>query len=71
MKLKELHFADVAEIQEAVTDELKKALKKEFSTAFQKLYDRAVACIYAIAAYFELKKVCFFLMFLRFKKNQP
>jgi hypothetical protein len=28
MKLKELHFADVAEIQEAVTDELKKVHKE-------------------------------------------
>ena len=37
MKLKGLHFADVAEIQEAVTDELKKAQKEEFSAAFQKL----------------------------------
>jgi hypothetical protein len=27
MKWKELHFADVAEIQEAVTDELKKVQK--------------------------------------------
>ena len=34
MKLKGLHFADVAEIQEAVTDEYKKALKEEFSAAF-------------------------------------
>jgi HD superfamily phosphohydrolase YqeK len=40
MKLKGLHFTDVAEIQEAVTDELKKAQKKEFSAAFQKLYNR-------------------------------
>jgi len=30
MKLKGLHFADVAEIQEAVTDELKKFQKEEF-----------------------------------------
>jgi hypothetical protein len=29
MKLKGLHFADVAEIQEAVTDELKKVKKKK------------------------------------------
>ena len=46
MKLKGLHFADVAEIQEVVTDELKKVQKEEFSAAFQKLYDRAKACIY-------------------------
>jgi len=43
--LKGLHFADVAEIQEAVTDELK-VQKEEFSAAFQKLYRRAKACIY-------------------------
>jgi hypothetical protein len=35
-KLKGLQFADIAEIQEEVTDEL-----KEFSATFQKLYDRA------------------------------
>ena len=54
MKLKGLHIADVAEIQEAVTDELKRTSKKRnFSTAFQKKYDRAKACIYAIVANFE------------------
>ena len=47
MKLKGLYFTDVAEIQEAVTDELKKVQKEEFSAAFQKLYDCAKACIYA------------------------
>jgi hypothetical protein len=30
MKLKGFHFSDVAEIQEAVTDELKKVRKEEF-----------------------------------------
>jgi len=53
MKLKGLHFADVPEIQEAVADELKKVQKKEFLTAFQKLYERAKACVYANGAYFE------------------
>ena len=53
MKLKGLHFADVAEIQGAVTDELKKVQKEEFSAAFQKLYDRAEACIYANGAHFK------------------
>ena len=53
LKLKGLHSADVAEIQEAVTDELRKVQKEEFSAAFQKLYDRAKACIYASGAYFE------------------
>jgi len=52
MKLKGLHFADVAEIQEAVTDELKKVQKEELSAAFQKLYHCAKACIYANGAYF-------------------
>jgi hypothetical protein len=35
MKLKGLYFADVAEIQEAITDELKKAQKEEFSAGFR------------------------------------
>jgi hypothetical protein len=35
--LKELHFADVTEVQQAVTDELKKLQKEEFSTDSQKL----------------------------------
>jgi hypothetical protein len=56
MKLKGLHFADVAEIQESVTDELKKVQKEEFSTTFQKLFDRTKACMYASGAYFELKE---------------
>jgi hypothetical protein len=53
MKLKGLHFADVAEIQEAVTHELKKFQKEEFPAAFQKLCDREKACVYASGAYFE------------------
>ena len=52
MKLKGIHFADVAEIQEAVIEELKKVQKEEFSSAFQELYDRAKACMYANSAYF-------------------
>jgi hypothetical protein len=32
-----LHLVDVTAIQEAVTDELKKAQKEEFSAAFQKV----------------------------------
>jgi plasmid maintenance system antidote protein VapI len=53
MKLKGLHLADVAEIQEAVADELKKAQNEEFWTAFQKLYDLTKACIYANGDYSE------------------
>ena len=44
---------DVAEIQEAVTDELKKFQKEEFSAAFQKSYDHTKSPIYASGAYFE------------------
>jgi hypothetical protein len=65
MKLKGLHFVDVAEIQEAVTDELKKVQNGEFSAAFQKLYGHTKTCIYANKAYFELRKG----MCLRFKKK--
>jgi hypothetical protein len=53
MKLKGLHFADVAEIQEVLTDEIKKFQKEKFLEAFQKLYNRAKACIYANGAYLE------------------
>jgi len=56
MKLKGLQFAGVAEIQEAVTDDLKKVQKEEFSAAFQKPYDRAKVSIYANGAYLNLKK---------------
>jgi hypothetical protein len=37
MMLKGLHFADVAELQEAITHELKKVQKEELSVVFQKL----------------------------------
>jgi len=46
MKLKGLHFLDVAEIKEAVTDEWKKVKKEEFLAAFQKLYNHTTAYIY-------------------------
>jgi hypothetical protein len=44
---------DVAEIQGAVTDELKKFQKEEFSAAFQKPYDHTKSSIYASGAYLE------------------
>jgi len=50
MKLKGPRFAGVAVIQEAVTYELKKAQKEEFSAAFQKLHNRAKACVHANGA---------------------
>jgi len=72
-EVKRLHFAYVAEIQETVTDELKKVQKEKFSAAFQKLYDRAKACIYANGVYFELKKksMCLPHVSLIFTKISP
>jgi len=64
-EVKRTPISDVAETQAAVTDGLKKVQKQEISAAFQKLYDRAKACIYANGAYFELNKG----MCLRLKKN--
>jgi len=46
MKLKGLHFAGVAEIQEAVTDDLKKVQKEEFRQVSETV-DGTKACIYA------------------------
>ena len=46
-------MADIAELQETLTDELKVFRKEEFSAAFQKLYDRTKVCIYVNGAYFE------------------
>jgi len=71
MKLKELHFADVAEIQDPVTEELKKVQKEEFSAALQKLSTAQKPIyiyiyIYTNGANFQLKKVCVFLMCFRF-----
>ena len=61
MKLKGLHLADVAEIQEAVADELKKAQIEEFWTAFQKMYDLTKAYIYMpMDIILNKKKECVF-----------
>jgi hypothetical protein len=57
MKLIELHFADVAKIQEAVTDELKKVQKGWIFGSFSETVDRAKYCIYGNEDYFEWKKV--------------
>jgi hypothetical protein len=53
MKLKGLHFADDAEIQEAVTDELKKVQKEDFFAVFQKIYNCTKAYIYATGPHSE------------------
>ena len=69
MKLKGLHFADVAEIKEAVTDELKKVQKEEFSAASQKLYDRANSMYLMPIGLILNKNVRVFLMCLRILKK--
>jgi hypothetical protein len=67
MKLKELHFADVAEIQEAVTNEIKKVQKRNF----QQIFRNCTTAQNPVCMPMELilnKKVCVFLVCLRFKK---
>ena len=71
VKLKVLHFAEVAEIQEAVTDELKKVQKEDFLAAFQKLYDSAKACIYNNGAYLDKKSYVFSSCVFDLKKISP
>ena len=56
MNLKGLHCADVAEIQEAITDELQKVQKEEFSAAFQKLYNCKSLYICQWSLFLILKK---------------
>jgi hypothetical protein len=72
-ELKGFQFADFAEIQEAVTDDLKKVHKEKFSAALQKLYDGSKACIYANEAYFEQKNrgTCLPHVSSIFKKISP
>jgi len=53
MKLTGLNFLDVAEIEEAVTNEIKKVEKEEFSADFQELYNHIKACIYTNGVYFD------------------
>ena len=60
MKLKWFHFADVAEIQEDVTDELKKLQKEEFAVK---------ACLCAIGAYFGKKVRSSHVPFFFFKRS--
>jgi hypothetical protein len=71
MKLTGRHFADVAEIQEVVTDELKEVQKEEFSAGFQKLYNRAKSLRICQWSLFRIKKkLCLPHVPLIFKKNQ-
>jgi len=65
IKLKSSKFSNVAEILEAVTDELYKFQKQEITAAFQKLYDRAKSiCIYISqwSLFWIETYICVFLM---------
>ena len=69
MKLKWLHFADVAEFQEAVTDELKKVQNRNFRQLFIN-YTTAQKHVYMpMELILNKRKVCVFLIYLRFLKK--
>jgi len=70
MKLKGLHFADVAEIQEAVTDELKKVEKEEFSAVFRNC-TKAQNPVYMPMELILNKKRVFFMRFRFLDKTSP
>jgi hypothetical protein len=53
VKLKGLHFAGAAEIQEAVTDELKKVQKRGIFSSFSETVRPRKTFIYANGASFE------------------
>jgi hypothetical protein len=66
MTLKGLHFAGVAEIQEAVTDELKKVQKEEFMAVFRNCTTVQKPVYMPIERILNLKKVCVFLTCFNF-----
>jgi hypothetical protein len=49
MKLKWLQFADVAEIQASVNDEIQKIQREEISKTLQKMYHRAIRFLHVYA----------------------
>jgi len=68
MKLKGLHFANVAEIQEAVTNELKKVQKRNF----QQLFRNAQNAVYMSMEFILNKKgVCLLHVSSIFKTISP
>jgi len=70
MKLKGLHFADVAVIQGAVTDELKKAQKRWIFGSFSEIMrPRKSLYICQWRLFWIKKKVCSFFTCLRFLKK--
>jgi histone-lysine N-methyltransferase SETMAR len=61
IKLKELHFADVAEIQEAITDALKKVQKEEIFCSFSETVQTRKSLYICQLGFFSIKKTFLFL----------
>jgi hypothetical protein len=61
MKLKGLQIADVAEIQKALTDELKKVQKEEFSPDFRDCTTAQKPVYMPMELILDKKEVCVFL----------
>jgi hypothetical protein len=68
MKLKGLHFADVAEIQ-AITDGLKKVHKGGIFSSISETVQPCKSLYICQWRLFLIKKVCVFIMCLRFKNK--
>jgi hypothetical protein len=66
--LKGLHVADVAEIQEVVTEELKKIQNRNFRQLFKNC-TTAQKIVYMPMSRFWIKNLCVFLMCLRLKES--
>jgi hypothetical protein len=69
MNLKGLHFANVVEIQEGVTDELKKVQRRNFRQLLRKCRTAQKPVYLPMELILNLKKVCVFLTWLRFLKK--
>jgi hypothetical protein len=72
MKLKVLHFADVAEMKEAITDELKKIQKEEFMAVFTNCKTVQKPVYMPMRLILNLKQrytYVFFFISLQFKKK--
>jgi len=67
----EIQFAVAVAIRVAVTDELMKVQKEEYSAGFQKLYDRAKVSIYANGAFLNKKGMFLPRVSSNFNKFSP
>jgi hypothetical protein len=71
MKLKELHIADVAEIQEGVTDELRKAQKRGIFGSFSETVRSRKSQYICQWSFFFFLFYLFFYFFLKFINSMP